>query len=342
LDRERARLDEQYALDQLAMADEEESLIFDTFETGDDRSFYQEVDPWLTESLRFRQQADPDMRHVFRLHWTEQTLIPREPWFEIFSAGLDCPLSYDRTVATNHPSVTLVRPGSALMEAVELHLLWDDRGTSFATWRVDPRWNTEDMGEWLGFRLTYIIEFDVQQVAQALQNDIDLAVMPAVKRQTDALFLPWLETLTLDAFLNEVSDPLILDILQPAYDRSRTHQQRDYNLGSRHEAMFSVVSPHTFRDLCIQVRQRSEEMIWKSSRFQQALQVAIQHAHRDLLTRLQYLERRREALQRLEETADPTIELEISINRAIMAAIQKPGVRLDAVGCFIISNSPPN
>jgi ATP-dependent helicase HepA len=228
------------------------------------------------------------------------------------------------------------------MEAVELHLLWDDRGTSFATWRVDPRWNTEDMGEWLGFRLTYIIEFDVQQVAQALQNDIDLAVMPAVKRQTDALFLPWLETLTLDAFLNEVSDPLILDILQPAYDRSRTHQQRDYNLGSRHEAMFSVVSPHTFRDLCIQVRQRSEEMIWKSSRFQQALQVAIQHAHRDLLTRLQYLERRREALQRLEETADPTIELEISINRAIMAAIQKPGVRLDAVGCFIISNSPPN
>lgn len=343
LESERARLNEQYALDQLAMADEEASLIFDTFETGDDRSLYQEVDPWLTESLRFRQQADPDMRHVFRLHWTEQTLVPRDPWFELFSAGLNRPLSYDRTVATNHPSVALVRPGSALMDAVELHLLWDDRGTSFATWRVDPGWNTGDIGEWLGFRLTYVIEFDVQQVAQALQNNIDLAVMPAVRRQTDALFSPWLETLTLDAFLNEVSDPLILDILQPAYDhRSRAQQQRDYNLGSRHEAMFSVISADAFRNLCIQVRQRSEEMIWKSSHFQQALQVATQRARHDLLTRLQYLERRSGALRRLEETADPTIELEISINRAIMAAIQKPRVRLDAVGCFIISDRPPD
>ncbi|MGQ4810284.1 RNA polymerase-associated protein RapA [Candidatus Entotheonellaceae bacterium PAL068K] len=341
LDSERARLDEQYALDRLAMADEEASLIFNTLETGDDRSLYQEVDRWLMESLRFRQQADPDIRHVFRFHWTAQTLIPREPWLEFFGAGLDRPLSYDRTVSTNHPGVALVRPGSALMEAVARHLLWDDRGTSFATWRVDPRWSTEAMGEWLGFRLTYVIEFDVQQVAQSLQNDFDLAVMPAVKRQTDALFPPWLETLTLDAFLNEVSDPLILDILQPEY-QSRMQQQRDYNLGSRHEAMFSVVSPHAFRDLCIQVRQRSEEIICKSSHFQQALQVAIQRARRDLLTRIQYLERRSEALQRLEETADPTIELETSLNQAIMAAIQKPRVRLDAVGCFIISDCPPD
>src|SRR5438876_10737731 len=121
--------------------------------------------------------------------------------------------------------------------------------------------------------------------------------MPAVKRQTDALFPPWLETLTLDAFLNEVSDPLILDILQPAYDRSRVQQRRDYNLGNRHEAMFSVISADAFRNLCIQVRQRSEEMICKSPHFQQALQVAIQRAHRDLLTRLQYLERRRGALR---------------------------------------------
>src|SRR5215510_6872412 len=118
--------------------------------------------------------------------------------------------------------------------------------------------------------------------------------------------------LTLDAYMNEVSDPLILEILQPTYDRSRARQRRDYNLGSRHEALFSVISADAFRNLCIQVRQRSEEMICKSLPFQQALQAATQRARRDLLTRLAYLERRREVLRRLEETADPTIELEIS------------------------------
>jgi len=339
LEKERARLDEQYALDQLAMAEEGDGFIFDNFEAADDKSFYEEMDAWLVETLKLKRERN-QQSSLFNFRWTEHTLMPKRPWHEVFQNCLNQEMSYDRTVAVNHAGVCIVRPGSQLLDAVEHHLLWDDRGTSFATWRVDSRWNAGEKNEWTGFQLLYVIEFNVDRVIELLKNDIESLSIPTIRRRADALFPPWIEVLTLDTSLNEVLDPLVSEILQPAY-KSRKDGQRDYNLGGHNEIIFSLIPRPQFHDLCIRVRQRSEKLVWESQRFCKAVEVAARRAEHHLITRNQQLKWRGTALFKLEGTDDATIRSEIAINNAVLRAAEKPNVRLDAIGFFVISDRPP-
>jgi len=265
--------------------------------------------------------------------------MPKNPWENIFSSSLEQKWTYDRITAVNHPGICVVRPGTSLFEAVQQHLLWDDRGTSFSTWRVDARWDTSTKSEWTGFQLVYVVEFNLEEVIKLLNLEMESPTVPVIKRRVDALFPPWIETLTLDTSLNEVSDKLVLEILKTSYRATKVSQ--DINLSSHNEVTFSLIPRQQFHDLCFGVRQKSEQLIWGSHRFAKAVEKATKLAEQELTLHNHQLERRDEALIRLEGVNDPTIRIELAINSAIMKAIVKPVVSLDSMGFFVISDNTP-
>jgi ATP-dependent helicase HepA len=243
------------------------------------------------------------------------------------------------------PDVRLVRPGFPFVDAVERFLRWDDRGAAFATWRMDPARPAEPGFEWLGFRLCYVVEADHEAAARVLAAHgfgEDQWSAANLRRRADALLPPWLEVRHVDAALVEVHDPALLELLKRPYDtRPRPAGGRDYNLGSRWDALTSVIAEDEFAVLCRRVREHSERLLRESDAFQTQVARAAARARAVMDERSARLRRRAEAIGREGGRIDPAIAIEIAANEAIVAAVEYPAVRLDAIGFFVLAGYPP-
>jgi ATP-dependent helicase HepA len=162
---------------------------------------------------------------------------------------------------------------------------------------MDPMWDVSQRGEWLGFRLCYVIEADMDKVWEALGDRIESQFVPSVRRRTDGFLPPLIKTLHIDINLQKVDDVEMLAILERPYSSYlNAAGQRDYNLGSRHEALFELVDPQAFIELCHQVRKHSEEIVRNDPQFLERTELATQHTQRELLVRNERLRSRNEAI----------------------------------------------
>ncbi len=352
LDQERQRLDEQYALDRLATDEEEAITLFTSLKEtdGNEHHLAKTVDQWLQRVLQFSHMYAPYVGHnVFTYRWNEQkTLVPQWPWRIFLMDGLDRKderrfITYHRAVAKQHSEVALMRPGFSLIDRIERFMIWDDRGSAFATWRMDPGWLVSERGEWMGFRLCYVIEADIGLIAEMLSNHIEPHLIPSIRRRTDGFLPPWTEMLHIDLDFQEVNDSELLTILTRSYFSTPNDTgQRDYNLGSRHKALFGLIDPQAFIDLCRQVRKQSEEIVRNSSRFLERTRQANQRTRQELEIRNDRLRQRNEAIFRETGDRDPNIDMEIAINEAIIKGVTQPRVHLDSIGFFIVADYPPD
>jgi ATP-dependent helicase HepA len=342
---ERDRLDDQYALDQLALGEEEgDTLVADLAEfERDEQPFAAALGGWIIDAMQFRRERLDQPAEAFSLHWGRNTLIPTRPWKSWFADGLDRPLTYSRQTAIRRPEARLVRPGFPLVERLQQFLRRDDRGTAFATWRYIPDWPEAARGTWLGFRLCFVVEVEPDVLADLLQGTLEPAMLTAVRRRADEVLLPWQQSITVDIALHEVTDSELLAILdQPYRDQVNPRGGRDYNLGSRPDALWDCVSPDEFARLCRSVRQKAESLVRESEHFAATIQTASKKAREDLGLRNDQLRRRDDALRQETGSADPDNARQIRVNEAIMAAVESPAVRLDAIGFMIVSDRPPS
>jgi ATP-dependent helicase HepA len=348
LQAERERLDEQYALDQITMGTKGKNL-FNAIETAeeDEETIKQAINVWLLEVLKFSRHSIPQNKEPFGLHkepfclhWNPHTLIPRSPWKSLFQASLDSPLTYRRHIAVRQRDVDLIRCGSHLVEVLEQLFRWDDRGTVFATWRVDPAWVNKSI--WMGFRLCYVVHADLQPFKGALSENENLK---GLQRRADGFLPPWTVTLHIDSNLEEVSDSHILSILERLYqDKPSTTGgvSRDFNLGSRLDALYSVIEPSLFTLKCRQARDISERRLRENPVFQERLNKAITVANTQIKHCNARLQQRQEAQQReLSQNQVLDVNHDMALNEILLQSIKKPLVRLDAIGFFVISGSPP-
>jgi ATP-dependent helicase HepA len=342
LAKERERLDQQYALDQLALGDQGAGLFFEELSRadGEDEQLQSGMDGWLREMLQLQCSRNESIPDSFRLEWTNRTLVPAVPWKPLFEPGLQRKLTYSRQVAVEHPGVALVRPGLPLVQNLQQYMEWDDRGSAFATWRLEPNWKG---GTWLGFRLCYVVEADVARaVGRLLPEEEQRNILPNLRRRADDYLPPALETLHIDSDLNEVVEPLLLTILNRAYeDEMDGNGRRDYNLGSRREALFSVIDETPFKRLCETARQVSEEKLRSSAGFREKLATASRRAAEELGLRNDRLRRRQKALRDEGGISDDAIEEEIRLNEAVVQAVKTPRVRLDSIGFFVVAGYFP-
>lgn len=336
---ERQRLDEQYALDSVAMGQGDAQNFFDELETAeeDEEELKTAIDEWLFNVMQFNKVSWKGS--AFSLEWTQHTLVPRDPWKLEFTDSFQTRLTYRRNLAVRERYVCLVRPGSPLINTLDRFLRWDDRGTAFATWRMEPSWRGRD-DLWTGFRLSYLVEADLSGLVEGL---FDQEILAGLQRRADGLLPPWMATLYIDSNLEEVSDATIRRILDQPYDnRQRIGERRDYNLGSRTEALYDVIDPGIFQALCRRVREVSEERLRESPTFKEWLSKGASEARRRIERYNRRLLQRREALSHeFDSTAGHIIDREIELNHAMVKGIEEPMIRLDAIGFFIIAGLPP-
>ena len=332
---ERRRLDQRYALEELDIESREGLDAFERLRDAESQEhrFEEDLTGWLCEALGFERKELSGDTH--RLQWTRRTRIPEQPgWKERFDSALGRPLTYHRRTAIANPEVRLVRPGFSLVDEMVRLMRRDERGTVFATWRPDARWPST-RGEWLGFRLTYVVELDEERLRELLEAH-DSVPFPPVQRTARDLFVPWLETRTYDTNMEEVRDPLLLQILERDYDRDV-----DHNLGSRPDLIESIVGRDRFAILCREVRARSEELLRQEQDFIERFDRSKTAALDVLATQEASLSRRMSALESLGET-DPAIARRQMVIRDLQTVAASPRLRLEAIGAYVVSRDAPS
>ncbi|MEG4408756.1 protein DpdE [Microcoleus sp. MON2_D5] len=220
---EQVKISEQNALDEIDAQDENATQYFQTLDDYDAR--HQEIkratEDWICQALHFKQIDDPNLEKVWRYQPTRRTLIPLHDLETRFAAYAQPSGTYNRRISTQYPGVNLYRIGEGFVEALASYIHWDDRGQAFAIWRCDESWDAGEGMEWFGFRFNYIVEANLE-IAQKVLTDfgIDNNKYKALKRRTDALLPPIIETIFMDAGsepMSIVEDEALLNILQRPY-----------------------------------------------------------------------------------------------------------------------------
>ena len=219
IEEERQSQDEQYALDRIALAEEPVEDFIQALDDAevDERQLELNVDQWLIGVLQFKKRpfAWPD-KDPFKLYAAKGTLVPRVPWLSKFGVDDSQPFTWRRRIATRNSAVTLLRPGTPLVDITERFTRWDDRGTAFVTWRVAPDFGTD---LWVGFRLCFVIEPDIQLSDLLAPKREELAAI----RRAQRYLAPKSRQFAIDINGEEVRDPKLLNVLGCPYrNRERT------------------------------------------------------------------------------------------------------------------------
>jgi ATP-dependent helicase HepA len=323
---ERRRLDEQYALDAVELADDLASVDIDGATSVDraDESLAVAVSGWWEETIGLIRDL-PD-EGGFRLSWDKTATLPEAPWRRRIEACLDRRLTYQRGVALADLDVRLVRTGSPLVDVMQPLLRYDDRGTAFATWRRVPSLATHE-AEWLTFKLVYVVEADVagEQGKRADRADVQL------QRRVDHLVPPWVETIYLDTNLRPVNRLDLIAALQKPYD-----QENDRNLGSRLEVLWERIPEDRFAQLFRDAVESASGQLVADEAYRGRLQAVLLQAEQKVRLARAKIDRRRVGLARLgqpETALDDEVghlERELELARSI-----RP--RLDSLGLIVLS-----
>jgi ATP-dependent helicase HepA len=328
---ERRSQDEQHALDRIALAEEPVESFIQALETAeeDEAALQDGVDKWLLGALLLKKYpvAWP-AQDPFKLRATKESLIPRTPWLEAFNLEQTPALTWRRRIATAHPEVTLLRPGTPLLDFAERFTRWDDRGTAFVTWRTAPQW-TKDL--WLGFRLCFVVEPEVAISDMFAPSRVELAA----QRRAQRYLSPRTVSVHVDINGALVEDPALLSILTRPYCRAGEGQDiADVNLASRPEILASVIDSVAFGALCRSVRDRCRMAVLS----EQSLCDAVANAERLALAEI---ERRRIRLRQRYSASEVATHIDIQAIESLIPALANPTAKLDAMGCFVVSSDAP-
>ena len=325
---ERHSQDEQYALDRIALAEEPVEDFIESIDDAEaDEAYLEEaVDRWIIEALQLNKRPfSYPKEDPFKLYPTKRTLIPRLPWLEAFDVEEPRPLTWRRRIATNHPEVTLLRPGAPLIDLIERFTRWDDRGTAFVTLRTDPEWPGE---LWIGFQLCFVVEADLP-IADLFSPTLEEL---AAIRRAQRYFQPQVFQMYVDSNGDKVTDPSLLSILQRPYRSSGRNIARppDLNLASRPQLLEAVIDPSQFSSLCRSVRDETRNRLLGDPELSERITKAC-----DLIK--SEIQRRRLRIDRRREAGEKDSQAELKIIEQILPAVSKPNVRLEAMGCFVVS-----
>ena len=328
---ERQSQDEQYALDQIMHRDESVESYIQALEDAeeDEEALGCDVERWLVDALQLKKrpfawpQQDP-----FKLIVTNRTLIPRIPWQLEFGPNDNRPLTWKRRIATNNSDVELLRPGTPLIDVADRFARWDDRGTAFITYRSAPNWNGE---LWIGFKLCFVVEPSCEVSSLFAPTRAELAAT----RRAQRYLAPHVHTLYLDVNGEPVNDATLRTILERPY---RTSEESafpfDINLGSQPDIFAQIIDSSAFEQICRSLRDGARDRLAAAPKFTGKIYDGVRLAEAEL-------QRIRNRLTRRQSAGDALARAEIELIETILPSIQKPTIRLDAMGCFVVSQHAP-
>jgi ATP-dependent helicase HepA len=336
---ERKYLDEQYALNHLALSESDSLNLRDIIEIGEDEenSIEEDIDYWLFRVLNFYKQIIDKKR--FEIKWNNNTLIPKlqfwsknnhiitDLWFGKFETSLDRELTYYRNTAVSNEYSSLIRPGHPLFIALQDYLDIEDRGTTFSTYRVVekdfpiaiPRGGIEIM-----FKLVFFIDIDFSSFENSFNKNAQM-------RRCDEYFPPKVFTLYIDEKMNIVENEDIVETLNEPYVKNRLI---DTNLSSRTEIIEHFIDKKIYIDLCKDVSLNAKKILKNSDLYKTHIEISIKKANQDIQKRLFKLEQR----NRINKSTDT--EGLIRFEKNISKLINQYEIKLDSIGMFFLSKYP--
>ena len=327
---ERKSQDEQYALDRIALAEEPVETFIQALDNAeaDEAALEAGVDQWLIGTLQLKKRpfAWPE-EDPFKLGIVKQTLIPKLPWQQQLELDDSQPLSWKRRIATRRTAVTLLRPGTPLIDVLTRFTRWDDRGTAFITHRTVADW----VGDaWIGFKLCFTIEPSLDIVDLLAPSRAELAA----SRRAQRYFAQSENTLFIDINGDPVTDPVLLAHLSRPYNGHGKGPGTDLNLGSRPHILAEFIDAAAFQAVCRRVRDNARQTLSVQPAVLDAIKAATTLAASEL-------QRRKSRLQRRQSAGDTMAREDIALIESILPSIASPAIRLDAMGCFILGTAMP-
>jgi ATP-dependent helicase HepA len=336
---ERLRLDEQYALDRQQVSDFGDEADFTDLLSEDASAaarWSRGIRGWLEGVLNLT--ADVVRPGVFRLLWPvgtrHQPYLPERPWKERLQSGLGPHMTFDRAKALQE-NVALVRPGRPLLDEVEKQMMWDDRGTVFATWRATPRWTSSEPA--IFFKVCVFVELPVPSVDASF---LTAGVARGLRLRLDALMPPWSETLFLDVngLPIDKDDPRVR-LLESGYSKDAQSEYRDTNLAGKMDLLSALIAADALDDAVRSVHASASVAVRLASRYKQWENVERARA----TVRVRQWMSTLEARHRVEgngASANSNLA-EKAIALGVLRALESPDVVVDSIGLTVLSRRRP-
>jgi ATP-dependent helicase HepA len=344
---ERVRLREQAALDEIDAQAEHASRFFQVLDDIDtEANLMQEAfEGWACTVLRLERDKSLAQEHVVRYVATKQSLIPASVLRTGNAFQLEEKCTFRRGVAVAGEGISLVRIGYGLVDNLWQYVQWDDRGRAYAFWRQQRSFDSSEGADWLGFKLHYLIEADVEPIRRAVESSsLPEHSWRPIHRRADALLQPFMDVMYFDINGHEVSDPELLGFLRRPFERAQDGGT-DTNLHKdRLSILDSLVAPGHWEWACRAARSASEASLRQRGNFRERVAIAYHEATRQVEEEAALLAARASAshdlmIDSLGIARD--IEAQSILGRALLDAIAHPAVRLDSVGFIVLSGRPP-
>ncbi|PAX53021.1 protein DpdE [Brunnivagina elsteri] len=341
---QQVKISEQNALDEIDALDDSSAQYFQKLDDYDGK--HQEIqrvtEDWICDALHFKHFSNPNISGAKRYQPTEKTLIPADDLRNNFAGVLEEFGTFNRSIANQQPGVKLYRIGEELVESLSTYINWDDRGKTFAVWRVDENWDPAKGKEWYGFRFNYVVQANIDKYKKDAKNSKFL------QRRVDGLFPPIVQSIFIDARCNPmraVTNEAILNILQLHY-KHKGGNNRDYNLAkSRLSLIDEFIVPGKWQELCDRAGKMSLKLLTQQPYFRELCDKSTIYAGQKLDRRLDQLRLRLNRLQKQGQQVNALLEQELNneteLNKVIIEGIRNPSIKLDSVGFIILSGRHP-
>ena len=350
---ERNRVEEQAAVDEIEAAEEGSDGWFSRLVQveEDETPIVEGFERWLRETLQFYREDVPGRPDVLRYHanyfgslpdgvcatGAGRTLVPADLWRAWPGRG-DC-LTYSRIEASMRPEVRLLRPGEPFVEELARYVEWDDRGRSFAMYRHDRRLRPEEGQEWVGYRFDLLVEADTSTAESALEELAEShgrrSLRRVLRRRSDALMPPAFHTVYVDYAGSPVTDPLVLEILRRPYEKRRQHGS-DTNLQDEHlHVLKGFIDPASWAEHCRSMSALVSRHALDLPDAAADRVAAVERASREAVTRAERLRLR--ASWQADAAAE--LRLEEKLTAPMIVGLERPRVRVDSVGLYVLSGN---
>lgn len=357
-----AKIRAQEALDLLDSVGDDSSVLFsqlESFEYGEpSKGFQKELESWAVDNLKFGalrckgrttykyegvgQSGKSEMdKWIDPVSEGSKTLLPPTLFHNLFCRfGTSAPSmdgSYSRRAA-EEGGVPLFRIGHPFVDGLAEQILNDERGIAYAMWRQTLEHSGESSVD-LYYRFDFMAETDLGPVRQAV-NDFRGVSIPSVQRRADEAFAPFFATIWLDPDLIEVKCETTLGILQLPY---KSRNVKDTNLRSeRWASVEKQMSLADWSDLCYRAGAAARKSLEDSCLLKHARNKAVEKLERRFLDDKGILVSRISRLSGHSRIGEErTLEIESAIYAGLLAGINRPLLRLSAVGAIFLSSHSP-
>ncbi len=317
---------------------------------------------WVVERLNFRERhGGEDDRQVLHYQFRRptrgghQTLVPVGRFIERFRHVVDAsasrgnprePVTHAMTFSRSHArahGVPLARLGQPFLDAMAEYFRLDDSGIAFGLWRCRRSWTAATPPADLAFRFDFLIECRIDDALDVLPSG-SAVTRPAVRRLADQLLPPDFLTVWVDDAGEALIDGDRFAVFAAPYREGlKGSEGRDVNLNPDRWRAIEHFFPSSEWPARLQqaraVADRVLERHLNASGYLAELvrQARVEAATRrsQFLSRVAFLPAGERKIEQARAADDERLWA------ALIAGVERPAVRLDALGAVFVSAEDP-